>query len=163
MELFGGKLKVPWNSMEFHGTREYGKSSMEFHGTLDLDKIPWNSMEFHGTTGVVQMLFKKFHGTLEEVPWNFLIKMSIEKDILNDILIVMSNAGNAYGIMQILIIKHQLVKEIAKRYGVFINLRKLIHPAQLNIIFIKIRKLKFHGILSHFKTQCIDDTNGSIK
>ena len=36
---------------------------MEFHG------IPWNlrfcclsSMEFHGTTGVVQMLFKKFHG-----------------------------------------------------------------------------------------------------
>ena len=46
-----------------HGTRECGKSSMEFHGTLDLDKIPWNSMEFHGTTDVVQMLFKKFHGT----------------------------------------------------------------------------------------------------
>ena len=65
---------IPWNSMElqkssmeFHGTREYGKSSMEFHGTLDLDKIPWNSMEFHGTPGVVQMLFKKFHGTLEEL------------------------------------------------------------------------------------------------
>ena len=75
---------------------------------------------------------------------------------------VMSNARNAYGIMQILIIKHQLVKEIAKRYRVFNNLRKLIHPAQLNIIFIKIWKLKFHGILSHFKTQCIDDTNGSI-
>ena len=71
---FGGKLKVPWNSMEFHGTRECGKSSMEFHGTLDLDKIPWNSMEFHGTTDVVQMLFKKFHGTLEKVPWNILIK-----------------------------------------------------------------------------------------
>ena len=60
--------------MEFHGTRENGKSSMEFHGTLDLEKIPWNSMEFHGTTGVVQMLFKKFHGTLEKVPWNFLNK-----------------------------------------------------------------------------------------
>ena len=74
MELFLGKLKVPWNSMEFHGTRECGKSSMEFHGTLDLDKIPWNSMEFHGTTDVVQMLFKKFHGTLEKVPWNFLTK-----------------------------------------------------------------------------------------
>ena len=74
MELFGGKLKVPWNSMEFHGTRECGKSSMDFHGTLDLDKIPWNSMEFHGTTDVVQMLFKKFHGTLEKVPWNFLTK-----------------------------------------------------------------------------------------
>ena len=74
MELFWGKLKVPWNSMEFHGTRECGKSSMEFHGTLDLDKIPWNSMEFHGTTDVVQMLFKKFHGTLEKVPWNFLTK-----------------------------------------------------------------------------------------
>ena len=64
MELFGGKLKVPWNSMEFHGTREYGKSSMEFHRTLDLEKIP----------GVVQMFFKKFHGTLEKVPWNFLTK-----------------------------------------------------------------------------------------
>ena len=74
----------------------------------------------------------------------------------------MSNAGNAYGIMQIWIIKHQLVKEIAKRYRMFINLRKLIHPAQLNIIIIKIWKIKFHGILSHFKTQCIDDTNGSI-
>ena len=34
------------------------KVSMEFHGTLDLDK----------------MLFKKFHGTLEKVPWNFLTK-----------------------------------------------------------------------------------------
>ena len=78
-------------------------------------------------------------------------------------LYVMSNAGNAYGIMQILTIKHQLVKEIVKRYRLFINLRKLIPPAQLNIIFIKIWKLKFHGILSHFKTRCIDDTNGSIK
>ena len=69
-KLFWGKLKVPWNSMEFHGTREYGKSFKEFHGTLDLDKIPWNSMEFQGTTGVVQMLFKKFHGTLEKVQHN---------------------------------------------------------------------------------------------
>ena len=75
--IFSGKIK---SSMEFHGTREYGNSSMEFHGTLDLDKIPWNSMwnlrfcrlssmEFHGTTDVVQMFFKKFHGTLDEVPW----------------------------------------------------------------------------------------------
>ena len=73
---FGGKIK---SSMEFHGTREYGKSSMEFHGTLDLDKIPWNYMELHGTPGVVQMLFKKFHGTLEKVPWNFLIKISFNE------------------------------------------------------------------------------------
>ena len=29
--------------------------------------------------------------------------------------------------------------------------------------FIKIMKLKFHGILYNFKTQCIVDTNGSIK
>ena len=29
--------------------------------------------------------------------------------------------------------------------------------------FIKILKLKFHGILYHFKTQCIDDTYGSIE
>ena len=61
--------------MEFDETREYGKSSMEFHGTLDLDKnlrfCCSSSMEFNGTTGVVQMLFKKFHGTLEKVPWNF--------------------------------------------------------------------------------------------
>ena len=75
----------------------------------------------------------------------------------------MNNARNAYGIMQILILKHQLVKKIAKRYRMFINLRKLIHTAQLTVIFIKIWKLKFHGILSQFKTQCIDDTNGSIK
>ena len=67
MELFGGKLKVPWNSMELGSVEK-------FHG------IPWNfgsgqnSMEFHGTTDVVQMLFKKFHGTLEKVPWNFLTK-----------------------------------------------------------------------------------------
>ena len=74
MEFHGTSKKVQWNSMEFHGTRECGKSSMEFHGTLDLDKIPWNSMEFHGTTDVVQMLFKKLHGTLEKVPWNFLTK-----------------------------------------------------------------------------------------
>ena len=59
MELFWGNLKVPWNSMEFHGTRESGKSSMEFHGTLDLDKIPWNSME-------LEVLLLKFHG----IPWN---------------------------------------------------------------------------------------------
>ena len=53
---FGGKLKVPWNSMEF---REYGKSSMEFHRTLDLDKIPWNSME-------LEVLLLKLNG----IPWN---------------------------------------------------------------------------------------------
>ena len=98
---FWGKIKI---SMEFHGTREYrkkfhgipwnfgsGQNSMEFHG------IPWNlrfcclsAMEFHGTTGVVQMLFKKFHGTLEKVPWNFLIKISFNehwKEVLIDILI----------------------------------------------------------------------------
>ena len=45
-----------------------------------VEKVPLNfgsgqnSMEFHGTTDVVQMLFKKFHGTLEKVPWNFLTK-----------------------------------------------------------------------------------------
>ena len=38
MTLFWGKMK---SSMEFQGTREYGKNSMEFHGTLDLDKIRW--------------------------------------------------------------------------------------------------------------------------
>ena len=34
---------------------------------------------------------------------------------------------------------------------------------ELKTIFIKILKLKFHGILYHFKTQCIDDTYGSIE
>ena len=67
MELLGGKLKVPWNSMEFHGTRECGKSSMEFHGTLDLDKIPWNSMEpqmlFKCCSKSSMELWRKFHGT----------------------------------------------------------------------------------------------------
>ena len=91
---------ILWNSMELQ------KSSMEFHVTflgkikssMELYGIPWNSgvwkkfygiprnfgsgpnsMEFHGTTGVVQMLFKKFHGTLEKVPWNFLIKISFNE------------------------------------------------------------------------------------
>ena len=121
---FWGEMK---SSMEFHGTREYGKSSMEFHGTLDLDKIPWNSMElevlllkFHGIpwnhrccSNVVQ----NFHGTLEKVPWTFwskLVSMSIEKRFWLIFWYVMSNAGNAYGIMQILIIKHKFVKETYK-------------------------------------------------
>ena len=30
-------------------------------------------------------------------------------------------------------------------------------------VCIKILKLKFHGILYHFNTQCIDDTYGSIE
>ena len=64
--------------------------------------------------------------------------MTIEKRFWMIFWYVMSNAGNAYGTMQISILKHQLVKEIAKRYRVFIKLRKLIHPAQVNIIFIKI-------------------------
>ena len=90
---------IPWNSgvwKKFHGIpwnfgSGSGQNCMEFHG------IPWSlslcclsSMEFHGTTGVVQMLFKKFHGTLEKVPWNFLIKISFNehwKEILNDISI----------------------------------------------------------------------------
>ena len=100
MEQFWGKLKVLWNSIEFRGTREYGKvpwNSMELWIWTKFHGIPWNlrfccssSMEFHGTTGVVQMLFKKFHGTLRKVPWNFLIKVSFNdhwRDILNDILI----------------------------------------------------------------------------
>ena len=93
MELFWGKIKssmefhgIPWNSgvwKKFHGIPwdfGSGQNSMEFH------KIPWNlrfccssSMEFHGTTGVVQMLLKKFHGTLEKVPWNFLNKISFNE------------------------------------------------------------------------------------
>ena len=44
-----------------------------------------------------------------------------------------------------------------------INLRKLIHPAKLNIIIIIIWKLNFHGILSKFKTASIDYTNGTIR
>ena len=57
-----------------------------------------------------------------------------------------------------------LAKETCKKsYKVFINLWKSIHPAQLKTIFIKILKLKFHGILYHFKTQCIDDIYGSIE
>ena len=33
----------------------------------------------------------------------------------------------------------------------------------IETICIKILKLKFHGILYHFKSQCIDDTYGSIE
>ena len=51
----------------------------------------------------------------------------------------MSHAGNAYGIMQTLIRKKSVgERDLQKRYKVFINSRKLIHPSQLNIIFIKI-------------------------
>ena len=57
--FFSGKLDVAWNSMEFCGTREFGKRSMELHGTLDLDKIPLNPME-------LEVMLLKFHG----IPWN---------------------------------------------------------------------------------------------
>ena len=45
--IFFGKMR---SSMEFHGTREYGKGSMEFHGTWSVPisltrAVPWNSME----------------------------------------------------------------------------------------------------------------------
>ena len=44
---FHGTFKVPWNSIEFHGTSLLTwKSSMEFHGTSgEFHGIPWNSME----------------------------------------------------------------------------------------------------------------------
>ena len=89
--------KVPWNSMEFGSMEKIPWNSMELWIWTKFHGIPWNlrfccssSMEFHGTTGVVQMLFKKFHGTLEKVPWNFWIKISFNehwKGILNVILI----------------------------------------------------------------------------
>ena len=149
MEL-GSMEKVPWNSMELW-------IWTKFHG------IPWNSKEsqvfFKCCSKSSMELWRKFHGNF----WSKQVSMSIKKRFWMIFWYVMSNAASAYGIMQILIIKHQSVKEIAKKYRVFINLRKLIHPAQLNMIFIKIWKLKSHGILSHFKAQCIYDTNGSIK
>ena len=125
-----GKFKVPWNSIEFHGTREYGKSSMEFHGTLDLDKIPWNSMEleilwlkFQGIPGNHRCCsnnvkkssighWRKFHGIFFLSKW---FSMSVEKRFWMIFWYVLSNAANAYGIMQILIMKHKLVKEIYKK------------------------------------------------
>ena len=60
MEFHGtflGKIK---SSMEFYGTREYGKSSMEFHGTLDLDKIQ----------NLFSMVIETYFD--QKVPWNFL-------------------------------------------------------------------------------------------
>ena len=33
----------------------------------------------------------------------------------------------------------------------------------MGMMFIKIWKLTFHGILSKFKTQSVDDANGSIE
>ena len=176
MELFSGKLKsymkfhvIPWNSgvwkKKFHvipWNFGSGQNSMEFHGTWGfVAQIPWNSME-------PQVLFI----CCSKVPWNS-GKSYMEhfhknkfnehwKDILNDILIrneqcrkcIWYNAN---------IDNKALVggRDLQKR--VLINLRKLIHGAKLNTIFIKIWNLKFHGILSKFKTQSIDDTNGSIQ
>ena len=125
---FEGKLEVPWNSMDFHGTREYGKApwnSMELWIWEKSHGIPWNlmlcclsSMEFHGTRGVVQMLFKKFHGTLKKVSWNIMIKTDFNghwKEIWIIFWYVQNNAGNSCGIMQILIIKQKFVKETYKK------------------------------------------------
>ena len=65
----------------------------------------------------------------------------------------MSNVRNVYDIMQILIKKNiSWWKRLTKRYRVFINLRRLIKSAKLNIVFVKIWKLKFNGILFKFKT-----------
>ena len=121
--------QVPWNSMElqkspmeFHGTF-FGKwrgpwNSMECHRTRDYGKVPWNSMElgvllfkFHGIpwnhrccSNVVRKnsmeLWRKFQGNF----WSKQVSMSIEKRFWMIFWYVMSNAGNANGIMQILII-----------------------------------------------------------
>ena len=56
MELFGGKLKVPWNSMELG----------------NVEKVPWNSMElwvwtkFHG----IPWNHRCFSNVVQKVPWN---------------------------------------------------------------------------------------------
>ena len=72
--------------MEFHGMEKVPWNSMELWIWTKFRGIPWNlrfcclsSMEFHATTGVVQMMFKKFHGILEKVPWNSLIKISFNE------------------------------------------------------------------------------------
>ena len=76
-------------------------------------------MEFHGATNVIQMLFEQFHGILEKVPWNLLIKISFDerrKEILNDISI--RNEYYRYlvcGITQTLIMKHKWVKQTYKK------------------------------------------------
>ena len=49
MELFPYS-RVPWNSVEFHGTFNFPqKNSMAFPGIpWNFVEVPWNSMEFHG-------------------------------------------------------------------------------------------------------------------
>ena len=125
MEFHGTGFWIIKNSMEFHGipwNSEHGKSSMEFHGTLDLDIIPWNSMELevlllklYGIPWTCcskssMELWRKFHGTF----WSKQVLISIEKRFWMRFEFVLSNARNAYGIMQILIIKHKLLKETYK-------------------------------------------------
>ena len=71
MELFSGKLEVPWNSMEFHGTREYGKGSwvsMELWIWTKLHGIPWN-LRFCGLSSMeLQVLFKCYSKSSMEPP-----------------------------------------------------------------------------------------------
>ena len=89
--------------------------------------------------------------------------MSIEKRFWMIFWYVMSNAGNAYGIMQILIIKHQLVKETCKKIKGVYQFTEINSSGTVEYNLHHNFETQHHGILSHFKTQCIDDTNGSIK
>ena len=117
--------KVPLNScMECHGTREYRKvpwNSMElyiwtkfheFHGTCGfVAYVPWNSIEpqvlFKCCSKSSMELWRKFHWTL----LSQYVSMSIEEKFWMIFWYVMRNAGNAYGMMNILMIKHKLAKE----------------------------------------------------
>ena len=127
--------KVPLNSIDFW-------IWTKFHG------IPWNlgfcclsSMESDGTTGVVQMLSKKFHRTLEKVPWNFLIQITCNeewKEILMIVWCVISNAGITRVIMQILMIKNKLVKETYKKI-------EFAYYSQ-GSISIQLSSMEIHGI-----------------
>ena len=88
--VFSGKLEVPLNSMELGRMEKVPWDSMElwiwtnFHGIPWMFRLVWlSSMEFHGTINIVQMLFQRFHVTVEEVPWNYfsskLVSTSFEK------------------------------------------------------------------------------------
>ena len=112
---------MPWNSMELG-------SIVKFHGipwNYISGQIPWNSME-------LAVLLLMCYGipwnhrccsnVVQKVPWisgeNFInfflsqnVSMSIEERFWMIFWYIMRNAGNAYGMMNILMINHKSAKE----------------------------------------------------
>ena len=119
MEL-GSMETVTWSSMELW-------IWSKLHGILwNLRFSCLSSMNHRCCSNVVpKILWNSGERSIERFDQNK-FQWALKRDFELYIFIVMSNSGNTCGIMQILMIKHKLVKETYKRYRVQLNLCKTL-------------------------------------